>query len=48
VERLLQTRIDELAEKSTEGPLTEAEKTEYAGYLRMNKFVALVQRQARQ
>lgn len=29
----LQERIDELAGKSTEGQLTEAEKSEYAGYV---------------
>jgi hypothetical protein len=43
----LQARIEELAEKSTEGQLTEAEKSEYAGYVRANKFVAILQRQAR-
>jgi hypothetical protein len=43
----LQARIEELAEKSTEGELTEAEKSEYAGYVRANKFVAILQRQAR-
>jgi hypothetical protein len=43
----LQERIDELAERSTEGQLTEAEKSEYAGYVRANKFVAILQRQAR-
>lgn len=44
----LQARIEELADKSTEGQLTEAEKAEYAGYVRANKFVAILQRQARQ
>lgn len=44
----LQARIEELAEKSTEGQLTEAETAEYAGYVRANKFVAILQRQARQ
>ena len=44
----LQARIEELAAKSTEGQLTEAEKAEYAGYVRANKFVATLQRQARQ
>lgn len=44
----LQARIEELAGKSTEGQLTEAEKAEYAGYVRANKFVAVLQRQARQ
>ncbi len=44
----LQTRIEELASKSTEGQLTEAERGEYAGYVRANKFIAVLQRQARQ
>jgi hypothetical protein len=44
----LQARIEELAEKSTEGRLTEAESAEYAGYVRANKFVAILQRRARQ
>jgi hypothetical protein len=29
----LQARIEELASKSTEGQLTEAERAEYAGYV---------------
>lgn len=44
----LQARIEELASKSTEGQLSEAERAEYAGYVRANKFVAILQRQARQ
>ena len=44
----LQERIEELATKSTEGRLTEAESEEYAGYVRANKFVAILQRHARQ
>lgn len=44
----LQARIEELAGKSTEGQLTESEKAEYAGYVRANKFVAILQRQAQQ
>jgi hypothetical protein len=44
----LQARIDELASKSTEGQLTDDERAEYAGYVRANKFVAILQRQARQ
>ena len=44
----LQARIEEFADKSTEGQLTESEKAEYAGYVRANKFVAILQRQARQ
>ena len=44
----LQERIEVLAGKSTEGTLTEAERAEYEGYVRANKFVALLQRLARQ
>jgi uncharacterized protein YnzC (UPF0291/DUF896 family) len=44
----LQARIEELAGKSTEGQLTETEGAEYAGYVRANKFIAILQRQARQ
>jgi acetylornithine deacetylase/succinyl-diaminopimelate desuccinylase-like protein len=44
----LQERIEALARKSTEGKLTETEHEEYAGYVRANKFVAILQRQARQ
>lgn len=43
----LQQRIDELAGKSTEGLLTESERSEYAGYVRANKFVAILQQHAR-
>ena len=43
----LQARIEVLASKSTEGLLSEAESAEYAGYVRANKFVAILQRQAR-
>ena len=44
----LQTRIEELARKSTEGELTDDERAEYAGYVRANKFVAILKRQAQQ
>lgn len=44
----LQARIEELAVKSTEGQLAETEKAEYTGYVWANKFVAILQRQARQ
>ena len=44
----LQTRIEELALKSTEGELTEDERAEYTGYVRANKFVAILKRQAKQ
>jgi len=42
----LQNRIEELARKSTEGELTEQERAEYVGYVRANKFVAILKRQA--
>ena len=44
----LQTRIEELARKPTEGDLTEDERAEYAGYVRANRFVAILERQAQQ
>jgi hypothetical protein len=44
----LEARIEELAQKSNEGELTEAERAEYAGYARANKFIAILQRQARE
>lgn len=44
----LKARIEELAGKSTEGQLTAKEKAEYIGYVRANKFLAILQRQARQ
>ena len=44
----LQARIEELAGKSTEGQLSEPERAEYTGYVRANKFIAILQRQARQ
>ena len=43
----LQAHIEELALKSTEGELSDAERAEYAGYARANKFIAVLQRQAR-
>jgi hypothetical protein len=42
----LQARIEELAAKSTEGELSEAERSEYEGYVRANKFVAILKRLA--
>ena len=44
----LQARIEELARKSTEGELTEDERAEYTGYVRANKFIAILKRQAQQ
>ena len=43
----LQARIEELAAKSTEGQLTQTEREEYEGYVRANKFIAILQRLAR-
>ncbi len=43
----LQERIEELATKSTEGELTAQEQAEYEGYVRANKFIAVLRRQAR-
>jgi hypothetical protein len=42
----LRRRIDELAAKSNEGRLSPAEQAEYEGYVRANKFVAVLQAQA--
>lgn len=42
----LAARIEELATKSTEGELTDDEHAEYAGYVRANKFVAILKQQA--
>ena len=39
----LQARIEELAQKSTEGELTEDERGEYADYA-ANQFVAILKR----
>mgnify|MGYP001616037356 CR=1 FL=1 len=44
----LQARIEELAAKSTEGQLSEAEREEYAGYVQANKFIAILKRLARE
>ena len=44
----LQSRIEELAAKPTEAQLTEPERAELTGYVRANKFIAILQRQARQ
>ena len=46
-EPALQERIEELACKSTEDELTEQERSEYEGYVRANKFIAILQKQAR-
>ena len=43
----LRERIEELATKSTDDTLTEQERLEYQGYVRANRFIATLQRQAR-
>jgi hypothetical protein len=43
----LRTRIDQLASKNTEGQLSDEERAEYEGYVRANKFVAVLRREAR-
>ncbi len=46
-DHLLRQRIEELAAKNTEGELTPEERDEYVGYVRANKFVAILRREAR-
>ena len=43
----LRQRIDDLARRNGEGTLTEAERLEYEGYVRANKFIATLQAKAR-
>ena len=43
----LHARIEELADRNTEGTLTEQERAEYEGYVRANKFIATLQAKAR-
>ncbi len=43
----LRERIDELAAKNTEGILSTEEHEEYLGYVRANKFVAILRREAK-
>lgn len=42
----MEARIEELARKSNEGDLSRDERAEYHGYVRANKFLAILQRQA--
>jgi hypothetical protein len=42
-----QARIDELADKSTEGRLSGEERTEYEAYVRAIDFIAVLQAKAR-
>ncbi len=43
----LRSRIAELAAKSNEGTLSDAEREEYSGYVRANKFMAVLRAEAR-
>jgi hypothetical protein len=43
----LQTRIDELADKCTEGDLTDEERAEYDTYVRAGNLIAILQAKAR-
>jgi hypothetical protein len=43
----LRSRIDQLAERNSEGELTADELAEYEGYVRANKFIAILQTKAR-
>jgi hypothetical protein len=42
-----QARIDELADKSNEGELTDAERAEYETYVRAIDFITILQLKAR-
>jgi len=43
----LRELLEELAAKNTEGNLSSEEREEYAGYVRANKFVAVLRREAK-
>jgi hypothetical protein len=43
----LQDRIDDLGRKANEGELSPEEREEYEGYNRANRFMAILQAQAR-
>lgn len=43
----LAAEIEELAEKCNSGKLTESERATYEGYVRANKFIAILQAKAR-
>ncbi len=44
---VLQARMDELADKSTEGNLSEEERREYETYVRAGNVIAVIQAKAR-
>lgn len=43
----LRDRMEELARQSTEGELAPEDREEYAGYVRANKFIAVLRREAK-
>jgi hypothetical protein len=47
VDPALQSRIDELADKCTEGDLSEVERAEYEAYVRTGNVIAVLQAKAR-
>ena len=46
-DQALRQRIDQLASKSSEGQLSDDERAEYEGYVRANKFIAVLRREAK-
>jgi len=46
-DEVMQSRIDDLAERSNEGSLTAEEREEYAGYLHAINVIAVLQAKAR-
>ena len=47
IDQALRMRIEELASRNTEGTLSREESEEYAGYVRANKFVAVLRRETK-
>lgn len=43
----IQARIEQLASRNTEGDLTAEELAEFEGYVKANKFIAVLQAKAR-
>lgn len=43
----IRARMEELAEKSNEGDLSDQERAEYEGYIQANDFIATLQAKAR-
>jgi hypothetical protein len=43
---LIQARIEELALKNSEGELNAQERAQYEGYVKANKFIAILQAKA--